>query len=92
MSYFRQMEFPTNKPPRPDTYFAGWIQGDTHWHGAAIWDGKKFKEETVPALKGVQPTYWLAPFTGFLPNARRDRFSIQELSDLNFLQEGVAEF
>lgn len=92
MSYFRQMEFPTNKPNYADTYFCGWVIGDTHWHGAAIWDGKKFKEEKISELKGLQPTYWLAPFTGFTPNSRRERYSQQELEDLNFLAEGSVTF
>lgn len=86
MSYFRKMDYPQNKPPVADTYFCGWIIGDTHWHGAAIWDGKKFKEEKIESLKGIKPTYWLAPFVGFTPASRMVRFSQQEIDDLNFLR------
>lgn len=91
MSYFRQMEYPANRPNYADTYFCGWIIGDMHWHGAAIWDGKKFKDEKLPALKGIQPSYWLAPFTGFMPKDRYRRYSQQELEDLNFASIGDGE-
>ncbi len=77
MTYYRKAYPPKEKPDHPGTYFAVWEVGDTIWHGATIWDGKRFKPEKIPELKGIEyPTYWLREMTG-ISATRTQRFTSQ---------------
>lgn len=86
MKHWREAPYPHEKPDRPDTYFCGWEIGDTHWHGAAIWNGTSWEPERLPELKGMQPTYFLKRFAGFKHRSKL-RYSMQELEDINLLKE-----
>lgn len=83
MKHWREASYPTEKPDAPGTYFAVWEVGDTHWHGAAIWNGTSWEPEIqVPALKGVQPTYWLKRYV-WLTRKKLDRYTNQSISATN---------
>lgn len=87
MSYYRKAFLPKEPPTEINTYFCVWEVGDTHWHGAAEWTGKKFKEERNPLLKGMQPTYWLKQMEA-LPVARKlERFTNQALGEPQVYEE-----
>ena len=78
---FKKAYLPKQEPPKEGTYFCVWEVGDTHWTGAGIWNGKKFKEEKVKELKGLQPTYWLREVSTFSKSQKAERFTNQALGE-----------